>query len=326
MYSASVLRTTANPKIPQAEWGRVRVYLPESQKRAIVRARAYEHARSFARQRVYSEDLAAMSSRSVMLFRPSMMAELEKTGCLEGAGLIYSLWPGYLKDETQKPFLDWLERLSIPLSICHTSGHASPADLKRLVEALAPRSVVPIHSEVPERYAELWGRAHPRVDGEWWAVSLRNQTALSVANQRKRRPLLASLPACLVLPQSTLGVVEYSGLPRMPVGVETTPRSGLGQRAEEAALLEKFKAGGLGNVTQSWVGKGANLPVSGDQIKAVLGFDAVSGIAAKLGVSTDAAASKVAGVLPQVIDKLTPDGIVPDPQALSQKLTGLLRR
>jgi uncharacterized protein YidB (DUF937 family) len=92
------------------------------------------------------------------------------------------------------------------------------------------------------------------------------------------------------------------------------------------ALLEKFHAGGLGNLAQSWVGKGANLPVSADQIKSVLGSDAISGIAAKLGVSADEAASKVSGVLPQLIDKLTPDGMVPDAKALSQKVTGLLKK
>jgi uncharacterized protein YidB (DUF937 family) len=96
--------------------------------------------------------------------------------------------------------------------------------------------------------------------------------------------------------------------------------------AQLPALLEKFHAGGLGNAAESWVGKGANLPINGQQVKSALGSDAISGIAAKLGVSSDQAASKVAAVLPQIIDKLTPDGVVPDPQALSQKLTGLLKR
>ena len=95
--------------------------------------------------------------------------------------------------------------------------------------------------------------------------------------------------------------------------------------AQLPALLEKFHAGGLGNLAQSWVGKGANLPVSGDQVKSVLGSDAISGIAAKLGISQDQAASKVAAVLPQVVDKVTPDGAVPDPQALSKNLSGLLK-
>ena len=95
--------------------------------------------------------------------------------------------------------------------------------------------------------------------------------------------------------------------------------------AELPALLNKFHAGGLGNLAQSWVGKGANLPISPEQVKAVLGSDAVAGIAAKLGITPEAAAAKVAGILPEVIDKLTPDGVVPDPQALSQKVMGLLK-
>ncbi len=90
-------------------------------------------------------------------------------------------------------------------------------------------------------------------------------------------------------------------------------------------LLEKFGAGGLGNVAQSWVGKGANLPVSGAQIKSVLGSDAVSSVATKLGLSPEEAADKIATMLPGIIDKVTPDGLVPDPGALADKLTGLVK-
>lgn len=90
-------------------------------------------------------------------------------------------------------------------------------------------------------------------------------------------------------------------------------------------LLDKFGAGGLGDVAQSWVGKGANLPVSGAQIKSILGSDVVSSVAGKLGLSPAAAADKIAQVLPGIIDKLTPDGIVPNPEALAEKVAGLIR-
>ena len=106
-----------------------------------------------------------------MLFRPGMMQELEDAQCLEGAHVVYSLWTGYLGEDRQKPFHEWLRRLSIPMTVCHTSGHAAPPDLKRLVEALRPRAVVPIHSEVPERYLELFGNGSVRKDGEWWKVA-----------------------------------------------------------------------------------------------------------------------------------------------------------
>ncbi len=89
------------------------------------------------------------------------------------------------------------------------------------------------------------------------------------------------------------------------------------------ALLEKLGAGGLGDTVTSWVGKGSNLPVSADQIKSVLGSEQVAAVAGKLGISEEAAAAKIADVLPGIIDKVTPDGVVPDPEALAGKLTGM---
>jgi uncharacterized protein YidB (DUF937 family) len=91
------------------------------------------------------------------------------------------------------------------------------------------------------------------------------------------------------------------------------------------ALLEKLGAGGLGDTVSSWVGKGSNLPVSTDQIKSALGSEQVDAVAGKLGVSQDAAAAKIADVLPGIIDKLTPDGLVPDPEALAGQVTGMFK-
>ena len=76
-------------------------------------------------------------------------------------------------------------------------------------------------------------------------------------------------------------------------------------------VLQKLHAGGLGDRVQSWVGMGKNLPVSGDQIASVLGNDTVKSIAAKVGISTDKAASAIAHLLPQTVDKMTPDGKPP---------------
>jgi len=170
MYAAVVLRATDNAHLPQAEWPEVRVYLPRSQKRTVVRAEAFELSRSFAARRIYPEQLAGSAAGSVMLFRSGMMRELEDARCLEGAHAVYSLWAGYLGEDRQKPFHEWLRRLSIPVTVCHTSGHASPQDLKRLVEAFRPNAIVPIHSQVPERHLELYENVTLRADGEWWPV------------------------------------------------------------------------------------------------------------------------------------------------------------
>ena len=64
----------------------------------------------------------------------------------------------------------FLERHGIPLAIHHASGHAFIPDLKRLVEALAPHRVVPIHTFAGERFGEFFHRVECHADGEWWEV------------------------------------------------------------------------------------------------------------------------------------------------------------
>lgn len=73
-------------------------------------------------------------------------------------------------------------------------------------------------------------------------------------------------------------------------------------------LVGKFSENGLGDVVNSWVGRGSNLPVSADQISKVLGNDMIQNIAKKAGIDTGTASEKLAGILPQFIDQLTPNG------------------
>jgi uncharacterized protein YidB (DUF937 family) len=75
-------------------------------------------------------------------------------------------------------------------------------------------------------------------------------------------------------------------------------------------ILEKFKAGGLGDAAASWVGKGENIAVSPEQISSVLGQGAIADMAAKFGLSPEVLSAQIAEHLPTVVDKLTPNGDV----------------
>ncbi|HAB99997.1 MAG TPA: hypothetical protein DGP25_02925 [Brevundimonas sp.] len=75
-----------------------------------------------------------------------------------------------------------------------------------------------------------------------------------------------------------------------------------------AGLTEKFGQNGLGDVAASWIGKGGNAAISAEQISAVLGSGPIADFARKLGVSPEQASATLAAVLPQVIDRLTPNG------------------
>jgi uncharacterized protein YidB (DUF937 family) len=76
-------------------------------------------------------------------------------------------------------------------------------------------------------------------------------------------------------------------------------------------LMAKFQQAGLGDVMGSWVGSGQNQPIEGDQLASVLGPDALSDIAAKLGMNSGDVAGQLSQVLPGLIDQLTPQGEAP---------------
>jgi uncharacterized protein YidB (DUF937 family) len=75
-------------------------------------------------------------------------------------------------------------------------------------------------------------------------------------------------------------------------------------------VLDKVKQGGLGELAASWVGTGANLPISAEQISSVLGSSAVAEMAAKFGITPEVLSNQIAQYLPSVIDKMTPNGEV----------------
>ena len=76
-------------------------------------------------------------------------------------------------------------------------------------------------------------------------------------------------------------------------------------------LVAKFQEAGLGDVIGSWIGSGQNQPISADQLANVLGSNALSGIASKLGVDPGVVAGQLANILPGLVDNLTPTGQSP---------------
>jgi uncharacterized protein YidB (DUF937 family) len=83
-------------------------------------------------------------------------------------------------------------------------------------------------------------------------------------------------------------------------------------------LIESFRQKGLGNVISSWIGTGQNQPISPDQVKEGMGPQRMEQVASKAGMSTDEAAAKLSEHLPNVVDKLTPEGKVPEGGMMEQ--------
>lgn len=90
-------------------------------------------------------------------------------------------------------------------------------------------------------------------------------------------------------------------------------------------LLQSFHDKGLGSLASSWVGTGQNLPITSDQIQHVLGSDQVKQLAAKAGISPDAAGAALSQLLPSLVDKLTPNGEMPQHSTLLETGMSLLQ-
>lgn len=108
------------------------------------------------------------------------------------------------------------------------------------------------------------------------------------------------------------------------VSLLSTKDASVGGTGGLAGLVQAFQGKGMGDMMSSWVSTGPNPPATADQMASVLGPDILSQFAAKAGVPQGEAGGLLAGLLPAVIDQLTPHGRVPESNDLESALGGLL--
>ncbi len=103
-------------------------------------------------------------------------------------------------------------------------------------------------------------------------------------------------------------------------GGATGGLAGLGQ------LVTQFQRSGLGDVVGSWVSTGQNQPIQPDQLGQVLGQDKIAGMASQLGMNQGDLLGQLSQMLPEVVDRLTPNGQVPQQADLGNlgQLGGML--
>src|SRR5262245_20363139 len=102
-----------------------------------------------------------------------------------------------------------------------------------------------------------------------------------------------------------------------------TPGAGMGGIG---AMLEQFQRAGYGEQARSWVSTGLNVSISREILAQVFGRDGLAQIASQAGLSEQQASAGLTEVLPEVVDRLTPQGEVPDLDALAASVGDLQRR
>ena len=91
-------------------------------------------------------------------------------------------------------------------------------------------------------------------------------------------------------------------------------------------LVEQLQRAGFGEQADSWVSRGANKPISPNAMAEIFGKDGLEAISRHAGISPDDASDGLSQLLPEVVDRMTPDGKVPEPDALAKGLDEFVRR
>jgi len=85
-------------------------------------------------------------------------------------------------------------------------------------------------------------------------------------------------------------------------------------------LLLRFQENGHGDKAQSWIASGANTPIAPGELEEALGPERVQWLMQQTGMSKPELMAGLSAKLPQVVDKLTPDGRLPSPEEAERLL------
>lgn len=94
-------------------------------------------------------------------------------------------------------------------------------------------------------------------------------------------------------------------------GMVSVVNSVLEKHGGVQGVVNEFEKNGLGSTVRSWVSTGPNQPISPDDVQRALGPELLQQLSQKSGVSVQDLSRKLAEVLPQAVDKMTPNGAIP---------------
>ncbi len=148
LYTAEVMELLAkHGRLPQPDWRGVKVVITGGLSRMYHRTDREELVARMARNGIPARALADTPAKWVSMIRPSLIRDLDRAGVTPNQhdAWSYSMWKGYLAKEDGQRLQAWFDAGGAKARHIHTSGHASPADLRAFATALAPRTMVPIH-------------------------------------------------------------------------------------------------------------------------------------------------------------------------------------
>ncbi len=164
-YTMHALREVSK-NVPQADWNGISVVPWRYQQSRLEENGQATFTPGLAGHRIGYPGIVQRRREIVLLARSNSRLQALASHLGPELGdlqVIWSQWAGYWpNDRYARPFCEahGIEKIDV-----HTSGHASWADLQRLVEAVAPKIIVPVHTTSPERYEQRFSNVVRMQDG-----------------------------------------------------------------------------------------------------------------------------------------------------------------
>ena len=171
VYTANVLHElhTLGNNIPYPSYDKLKVFFPYRMTQRVFNEIGEEYAKRFSAYHMPKEKLTAMQNEIVMLARPSMQKDLERCN-LSGGTFFYSMWQGYQDSAYQQKFENWLDMNGFNKVFLHTSGHAKISDIRRLMDGLEPKKIIPIHTMQPNAFLDYSDKVELKNDGVMFEI------------------------------------------------------------------------------------------------------------------------------------------------------------
>ncbi len=159
VYVATILRVLseyADIPYPSDDFKSLNVIFPYYTSKRLAKEGNEKILYQFNNFKISKEEISRHPDKYVMIVRPSMKTDLERISGIDGGNLIYSMWEGYRQKDNTKKFLEYFESRGFSIHSIHTSGHADISTLKQMVEAMCPKTIVPIHTFHGAEYKTLF--------------------------------------------------------------------------------------------------------------------------------------------------------------------------
>lgn len=169
LYTAEVMESLAEfGRLPRPGWDSLKVVITSAFARLYRRTGRGDFVDRMAGHGISAARLAETPSKWVVMVRPSLIRDYEPNAVLPTPddAWCWSMWRGYLKNEDGAAVQAWFEKGGSRAAHIHTSGHASPTELRSFAKAMNAKQFVPIHGVAWDSETEGFERIRRLADGE----------------------------------------------------------------------------------------------------------------------------------------------------------------